>query len=305
MESINNQNFRAKAEKVKELQPVLNYFFELQQRGAVRFDGKKGKEYFFGYHHQRTGSIAVSDNKNLWFDHAEGVGGDVIAAVQQFEGKTYVESIERLLNLPTVARPVKEERDNQRNGTKLEIVKELDRIAHPALVQYINSRGLEPNHLLYMAKEIHWEKEDKHFFGIGFKNDRGGYAVRSALFKLNMGPGGISNILVGAKPTDIKIFEGGFDLASFKRLYPKASYHAVLLNSVVHLTEDLMNKISLRAARLNMQVGLYLDNDHAGNTKTSIALSQIEDAYDGRTLYKESKDLNDCLLSGQCRGIGR
>src|SRR5690554_5344318 len=87
---------RLQAEKISSEKSVLNYFYSLCDKGMLRFEGKQGKEYFFGYHDQRTGSIAVSELKNKWFDHSKGVGGDVIMAVKNFEDKGFIEAVEHL-----------------------------------------------------------------------------------------------------------------------------------------------------------------------------------------------------------------
>src|SRR5690606_13115474 len=94
---------------------------------------------------------------------------------------------------------------------ELDILYESEQIRHPALIKYIHSRGLEPQHLSGIAKETHWAKGERSFFGIGVLNDNGGLSIRSGIFKFNIGPNTVSTIQVGNKPAGIKIFKGGFD----------------------------------------------------------------------------------------------
>src|SRR5690554_2311476 len=174
MDPDNYNDLRLKADRISREKSVLNYFYSLCDKGMLRCEGKKGKEYFFGYDDQRTGSIAVSDGKNKWFDHSRGVGGDVIKAVNFFEGKGFIEAVEQLdQSVHPEWHPKSRNRSAGEDAFK--ILKASDEINHPALVSYIHSRGLEPQHFLRIAKEVHWLKDDRKFFGLGFVNDGDGY----------------------------------------------------------------------------------------------------------------------------------
>ena len=304
METYSYNDIRKQAGIISQEKSVLNYFFSLCEIGNLRYEGKQGKEYFFAHPHQRTGSIAVSDKKNKWYDHSQGVGGDIINAIRHFEQKSFTEAIASIDKaIPKYSPPVGPKPASKAVG--FNIVKESDHISHPALLKYIHSRGLEPGQLSGMAREIHWEKGGKKFFGIGFINDRNGYAIRSSIFKFNIGPNHLTNIQIGMDPVGIKIFEGGFDLASFKKLNPSASYHAIVLNGLANLTYQYMEEINSRSTGLKLPVDLYLDNDLAGDDKTSMAKQQIKNAEDRRGLYQNFQDLNDYLVSGQSPKLGR
>jgi len=59
MAKINYAQLTEQASKIKTEVSLLDYFFKLEELGELRFDGNKGKEYFFGFHHQKTGSISI------------------------------------------------------------------------------------------------------------------------------------------------------------------------------------------------------------------------------------------------------
>ncbi len=304
MEPNSYQDIRKKAERISEEKSVLNYFFSLCERGDLRYEGKQGKEYFFAHPHQRTGSIAVSDTKNKWYDHSQGVGGDILYAIMHFEQKSFIEVMEAVdKSIHTYKPPV--EIKTASKAVEFNILHESEQLVHPALIRYIRSRGLEPQHLSGMAKEIQWAKGGKKFFGIGFTNDRGGYAVRSGIFKFNIGTNHVTNIQIGTDPLGIKIFEGAFDLASFKKLNPSASYHSIVLNGLANLTTPYMKEINCRALKHKLAVDLYLDDDRAGDEKTALAKQCIKNAEDRRGLYRNFQDLNDYLVSGQIKTLGR
>src|SRR5690606_8954738 len=93
MEKKSYWDFRKKAEELREEKAILDYFFLLCESGDLRYGGRQGKEHYFAHPHQRTGSIAVNDNKNKWYDHSQRVGGDIISAVSHFGKKSFVEAI--------------------------------------------------------------------------------------------------------------------------------------------------------------------------------------------------------------------
>jgi hypothetical protein len=63
--------------------------------------------------------------------------------------------------------------------------------------------------------------------------------------------------------------------------------------------------ISNSASKLDCPVELYLDNDRAGDQKTVQAKEVIKMSEDKRGLYRGFQDLNDYLVSGATRKLGR
>src|SRR5690554_3865358 len=304
METNSYQEIRKKAERISEEKSVLSYFFSLCEGGALRYEGKQGKEHFFAHPHQRTGSIAVRDSKNKWYDHSQGVGGDIIYAIRHFEQKSFAEAVNTIDKATHNYKPPMVPKIASKTMA-LGVLHESEQIRHPALIKYIHSRGLEPQHLSDIAKEIHWAKGGRKFFGIGFPNDNGSYSIRSGIFKFNIGPNNVSTFQIGNRPAEIKIFEGGFDLASYRKIDPSASFHAIVLNGLANLTNQYMEDIRNRASKLDFPVELYLDNDRAGDTKTAQAKQVIKMSEDKRGLYRNFQDLNDYLVSGTTRKLGR
>lgn len=212
------------------------------RRGGLRYEGRQGKEHFFAHPHQHTGSIAVRDSKNKWFDHSQGIGGDIIYAIMPFEQKSFADAVNAVDTVTHNCKPPIE--PNRASKTiEFDILHESVQITHPALIRYIQSRGLEPRHFSGMAKEIYWARDGRKFFGIGFTNDRRGYAIRSGIFKFNIGTNHVTHIQIGTDPLGIKILEGGFDLASYRKIDPSASYHTIALNGLANLTHQYMEDI--------------------------------------------------------------
>jgi hypothetical protein len=129
---MNYSEVKQAAAKIKKEFPVLDYFHSLVRSGFLKYEGIHGKEYFFGFLEQRTGSIAVDDKANVWYDHAAGKGGDIIAAAQEFENKSFFESVESLSG----SVPEREFVPRQKlEITQKIVVEKVSEISHDALIQ--------------------------------------------------------------------------------------------------------------------------------------------------------------------------
>lgn len=258
---LNYSRVKQEAERIKRDFPIVDYFQSLVSSGFLKYEGIQGKEYFFGFLTQRTGSIAVDANANVWYDHSAGRGGDIIEAVQVFEDKSFTESIQRLSDSPPERIIIPKKKPVSAPNIVVENVKE---ISHGALVNYIRERGLEPDEISQFAKEVHWRNKDKRYFAVGFPNESEGWVLRSSIFKGNILGGGISIQVLG-KAERIKIFEGWFDFLSYLKLSGATDFKAIILNSTANLSLRLM----LDILRESEAVDLYLDNDATGDKCTS------------------------------------
>lgn len=260
---------KRKAFRIKRDFPIIDYFHDLVMAGFLKYEGINGKDHFFGFLSQRTGSIAVDERANVWYDHSAGIGGDILEAVQVFENKTFPQSVQRLSGAPPerVIAPT----NKPQSVSKIEI-ESIKKISHPALVNYIEARGLEQEDITAFAKEVHWRNKGKSYFAVGFPNESGGWVLRSSIFKGNILGGGISIQILG-KPERIKVFEGWFDFLSYLKLTGATDFKAIILNSTANLSYRLM----LDILRENEIVDLYLDNDATGEKYTSsfIKIAQL------------------------------
>lgn len=284
------------AVRLKSELSLLDYFFSLEKEGLLKYEGKIGKEFFFGFSDQRTGSIALNEVTNVWFDHSSGEGGDIIKAVQIYENMNFAEAIQKLKSKTPVEIAVRDLRPEKEPS--YQILREIP-IGHPALIQYINSRGLDPDIVTKFCKEIHWLHNENVYFGIGLKNDAGGWSVRSKLFKGNLLSAGISTVKIGDRVGEIKIFEGMFDFLSFLKLYPDNNFLAKILNSTANLSTKLMEEIHQKSTDNSWPVDLYLDRDETGDDKTKKALEVIATANDARNLFENYLDLNELVMQKQ------
>lgn len=299
--TINYLALTVEAARIKSEIPLLDYFFTLERLSVVRYEGKRGKEFFFGFEHQKTGSISIKEKDNLWYDHAKGEGGDIIKAVQLFENKTFVEAMQRLTNNSDILANGYQAFYKENGDTEydIEITNVLDKVQHPALITYLNSRGLDLSDIIDVAKEVHWKNGEDKYFAIGFINAHKGYAVRSKVYKGNINGGGISTFTIGRNPQSIKLFEGSMDFASYRHLNPDDNFNAVILNGTGNLSKLLCTKIAEKSVEKKLPVDMYFDNGKGGRDATAKGKILIPGAQDKSEFYISIglDDLNDYLMN--------
>lgn len=301
----NYTQLKAEATRIKQEIPLLDYFFKLEKLNIVRYERKIGKEEFFAFEDQKTGSISINTRSNEWYDHSSGDGGDIIKACQKFENKNFVEAIKSLSNNSVIL--INKSRAQSIEDHVYNIDAIYDSITHPALTSYLKERGLSSDCLQGFAKQVHWSRDEKKYFGIGLKNINGGFAIRSSVFKGNINETGPSFIVVGNNPTSVKVFEGLIDFGSYRTIQANGNYIAVILNSTANLTDKIVDKIGYCVSRISVVdenkplIHLYLDNDEGGKIASKKLLGKLEKVEDRSHFYTEMglNDVNDFLKAQQ------
>lgn len=166
-------------------------------------------------------------------------------------------------------------------------------IRHPALIGYLRERGIDPAVAGALCREVHYAVGERRFFAIGFRNDAGGWELRSPQFKGSSAPKSITTF--DRHGDTALLFEGFFDLLSYLTLQHKATPTAdtAVLNSVVNLPR------ALPFLARHTTIHAFLDNDEAGR----LTLERLRSALPGATVidraesYRAHKDLNESLRS--------
>ena len=235
-------------------------------------------------------SFKINKNLNYWYLHSEGIGGNNINFMQKYLNASVKEVLEWAEQNFFSFQYQNNSNTKQKALANNYTIIEVKDIQHQALLEYLKSRKVE-NQLEFL-KEIHYRMNDKNYFGIGFKNDSGGYEIRNKYSKICLGKKDVSMIKNGSE--NLKIFEGFFDFLSFKNIEKSLSDEKsdyIILNSV-----SMISKIkSLLENHKN--IGLYFDNDEAGNRAVETLKKEFENVEDDRILYKDFKDLNDWAIS--------
>lgn len=238
-------------------------------------------------------SLKVSKRKNRWYDHGEGIGGNVIDLVCRILKCSISEALGFLKDaIPINIMERRYQRDTKAINiipeASIKIIKVLD-IEHPALIQYLSSRGISVKVAKTYCKEVWYSYKAARFFAIGLENSKGGWELRNRIFKNSSSPK--SHTYVQNNGKQLIILEGMFDLLSLATLNEteiKAS-DIIILNSIAFIKD---------IERLLVNYGsvlIYLDNDSAGQLATKYLMEHYKHVVDQSSIYKGHKDLNDFI----------
>lgn len=248
------------------------------------------------YREERTASLKVDYNKNLWHDFGSEEGGSIIDLVMKIQNCSFIQAIDILKNFDNKGISESNEnsfsfhRDttsikNDTNGITLINVKPLE---HPNLLAFLDSRKVNLSIAKSYCKEVHYQIRGRNYYAIGFVNDQGGYALRNPYFKNCVAPNHITTFDRDADTVDL--FEGFIDYLSLLTMQPEQEKNsAVVLNSVNNLEK------SLQFLSKHKQINAFLDNDNAGKRVVE-KLQQLQlPINDFSKSYSQYKDLNDYL----------
>lgn len=237
-------------------------------------------------------SFKVSRTKNRWYDHGEGIGGNVIDLVCRILKCSISEALEFLNDgmgiVPFKQQPIFGKKQNE---TGIDILKVQD-IIHPALVQYLSSRSIPITVAKQYCKEVWYRNKDTRYFAIGLKNCKGGWELRNRIFKNSSSPKSYTHIKQNS--SQLIILEGMFDLLSLATLKKELlnTSDIMVLNSIAFI-KDMKPFINGYEKTL-----LYLDNDTAGTTAAEYLMEINHTVMDKSTDYRQYKDLNNYLCDG-------
>ncbi|WP_233530498.1 toprim domain-containing protein [Gelidibacter salicanalis] len=232
-------------------------------------------------------SFKVSKTRNRWYDHGEGSGGNVIDLVCRIL-KCSVKEALTFLDEDGFCFSFQQPQHLSPNETSLTILK-IKRIKHPALIQYLNLRGIPLHVANAYCHEVWYTFKNSKFFAIGLQNNKNGWELRNKIFKNSNSPKTYTHLQRNTK--QLIILEGMFDLLSLAVLNaPLIEVSDIMVLNSIAFIENIESHISDYEI-----VDLYLDNDSAGQKATlylTKKYSHVNDQSDG---YKNHKDLNNFL----------
>ena len=253
-------------------------------------DNQKNAFYYAFDREEKTPSLSVNYEKNTAFDFGTAKKYDNVSLVQGVKKCSVSEALEYLKRFDfsvSITKTEATDRSNPNRSANYRIL-DINEVENHSLIQYLKTRKVE-NQTEFL-KEIHYQMNDKNYFGIGFKNNSGGYEIRNKYSKICLGKKDVSTIKNGSG--NVKIFEGFFDFLSFKNIenfLEKEPSDYIILNSV-SMIHNIKNSLG------NYEnIELYFDNDEAGNRAVKMLKNELENIEDCRVLYSDLKDLNEYL----------
>lgn len=240
---------------------------------------------------EKTPSFKVNRKLNRWYDHGLGKGGNRIDFAILHQNCTIGEFLQKLNGDFSFHQPIFHQPNELLTEKKLNVLQEFS-ISSFALLRYLEQRRIPINVADQFCREIRYELNDKIYYGIGFKNDSGGYEIRNPYFKTSSSPKDITTIKNKAK--EVVIFEGFFDFLSFVTVHKNQVTNGsdfVILNSVSFFEKGRPFMEQHESIRL------YLDRDSTGQNYSRYALSISNKYKDESKLYEHHKDLNAWMMN--------
>jgi hypothetical protein len=158
------------------------------------------------------------------------------------------------------------------------------------LFKYLKKRAINSDVAKRYCCELNYEIHGRTWYGIGFKNDLGGYEIRNEYFKGSSSPKAITSVQNGNEI--LLVFEGFFDFLSLASFCPNLEnrFDILVLNSVANI-----GKMSAEYFQKYVSIYAFLDNDNAGK----MALEKLEKhgvkVFDFSNQFHPHKDLNEWL----------
>lgn len=236
-------------------------------------------------------SFSVNYIQNVFYDHGIGTGGSIIDLVSRLESCSIGEAIKRL-ETGCFSFHQNENISNVEIVKQTQTIKILDvvEISNPALLDYLNKRYIDIQIAKSVCLEVHYSVIEKNYFAIGFKNNKGGFELRSKYFK-GCTSKDITTLKIGHK--DCKLFEGFFDFLSFLTISKKQSpsTDVIVLNSLSNLSKAKSTLSTYQS------VTTFLDNDEAGKRAVQNLKVNLNNVIDQSNYYSRYKDLNEYRCS--------
>jgi hypothetical protein len=256
-----------------------------------------GNDYWYlsPLRHEKTPSFKVNRKLNVWYDHGIGKGGNLVdlgillnhCSVQEFLEKLNTQEDSFSFHQPVIPLPKSEEVVEN----KIKLI-----AAHPLtdliLCHYLETRNIPVEIAKNYCQQISYLNSQKQFYAIGFKNNSGGFELRSPNFKSTISPKNFT-FLNAQKWEAVAVFEGFIDflslIASGKQMLPELTNFLVLNSlSFFEKARPVMEQ--------HERIYILLDNDDAGKNCTKHALALSYQYNDLSDQYQQYKDINEWLM---------
>ena len=260
--------------------------------------------YLSPFRTEHHASFKVNTNLNQWYDFGIGKGGNIIALAEELYKSSDVSYLIRQIerNAPSCVHPLSipySRKESPQHAHPFENLKVLP-LTHPALIRYLYERCIDMEVATIVCKELHYDSNGKHYFGIGFPNSAGGYEIRNPFFKGCIAPKDISVFYAHESKKICFLFEGFMDFLSFMTLRKLKNPQRTGLSQQDYIVLNSVSNIHKVTEKLSHydSIQCYLDNDDAGrNAYQQLAKELGDSVYNCSTLYNGFKDFNEYLCA--------
>lgn len=253
---------------------------------------------------ENTASFHLHCNKSLWFDFGTGKGGNIIDfAIAWLESRGQGASVSKALSWLSDFHfePLPESKLVEKSQPRTSVYSLIrnTEIQHPALIQYLKTRGIPLDIAQTYLGQAHVKNEDtgKVFFSLCMENEEGGFELRNPYLKSCISPK-YGTFIRGSvtKPSGLHIFEGMMDFLSVvtrEKGSPLENDTYILHSaSMIHTAPAFIKEYGYK------NLFTWLHNDKAGET-ASFAVAEFVKTQTGlvhypmNEIYTPHKDVND------------
>lgn len=257
---------------------------------------KKKEQFWFKAPWRTERTASVKCEGHLFYDFAEAVGGSTIDFVMKYYSIDFIKAVKWLRNESDFFSfdPPKQNSLSKLKNKKSYCIDNIQPLKNGVLIDYLNTRKLNIEVCKRYLVEVYYRVNEKKYFGVGFKTNKGSYEIRNKYAKLALGQKWFTWINNGHK--SIIITESWSDLISILTLYPKCekSRDFLVLNSLSMLSKADEILISYP------EILFALDNDNAGSNATEKKIKKWNTnksfSKDIRNLFEGFKDVNEYLI---------
>ena len=227
----NTKKKYVKREELKEIKdkiPLLDYLFELQERGLLIYEGKKEGKHIFREYFKDKPTIEV-DDKGFWQDKEDNKSGKLVEAVMKFEQYNWLESALYLKD--KLDEMKKEEREIFDERKK--VVQERGIVFKNYTDYYKEMFGIPEEvvkeHLVQVKYEL---PNGKTCYGVGMKNNSGGYELTNGKYNSKVGKQDITSISYKNENKNVLLFNSTEDYLKYltKQQVDRTREDVIILN---------------------------------------------------------------------------
>lgn len=240
---------------------------------------------------ENTPSFKINRRLNRWYDHGMGKGGSIIDFGMLFFKCSFAEFLKNggsAVSQPAVQAPLPG--GISQKESKIIIYREKS-LESQALVKYLRQRKIPMGIARRFCREISYKINDHSYYGIGFKNDMGGFEIRNPYFKSSSSPKAATTL--SCNSGEVLVFEGFFDFLSYRAATAqhKEKKDFVILNSLsfIEKMRPFMEE--------HKTIRLFLDRDQAGMETARRALEWSSKYKDESPMYSGYKDVSEWFMN--------
>lgn len=236
---------------------------------------------------ERTASFKVNRKKNVWYDHGTGKGGNLVDFGILYHNCSVNELMDILNGNFSFHPPKQKIFPTDPEESPIQLLSERT-IVSLSLLRYLKQRRIKESVAQKYCREISFSVHGKTYTTIGFKNNEGGFELRSQWYKGSIAPKTVTRI--ENRSNDLAVFEGFFDFLSYQSIHHNelsTEFSFLILNSTSFFEK------SRAFMEHHEHIRLFLDRDKTGQNCTQMALSWSNKYKDESSLYNGYKDLNE------------